>query len=287
MSRFPLKRPGRAYLAGAPLLIAHRGGAKLAPENTLAAFGQAVDVWEADLLELDVRATSDGEIVVIHDATVDRTTDGTGDVADLPWEALQELDAGYRFQGLDGSHTFRGKGVTIPRFEELLEELPGVRINAEAKVREAARGLVEIIRRHGAKDRVLVAAELETARSGVRDYPGPWGASRRQLTRFWALHRLPLGKLYTPRADALQVPEEWSGLRVLTPRFVKEAHARNIPIHVWTVDDPHDMRRLLEWGVDGIQSDRPDLLAGVLCDVADRPPPPGLSSPGDKGRETA
>ena len=287
MSRFPLKRPGRSYLAGAPLLIAHRGGAKVGPENTLAAFRQAVDVWQADMLELDVRATSDGEIVVIHDATVDRTTDGTGQVADLPWGALQELDAGYRFAGFDGSDSFRGRGVTIPRFEDLLEELPGVRLNAEAKVREAARGLVEIIRRHGAEDRVLVAAELETARSGVRDYPGPWGASRRQITRFWALHRLPLGRLYTPRVDALQVPEEWSGLLVLTPRFVKEAHARNIPIHVWTVDDPDDMRRLLEWGVDGIQSDRPDLLAEVLVDVADRPPPPGLSPHGEKGGKTA
>ena len=287
MSRFPLKRPGRSYLAGAPLLIAHRGGAKVGPENTLAAFRQAVDVWQADMLELDVRATSDGEIVVIHDATVDRTTDGTGQVADLPWGALQELDAGYRFAGFDGSDSFRGRGVTIPRFEDLLEELPGVRLNAEAKVREAARGLMEIIRRHGAEDRVLVAAELETARSGVRDYPGPWGASRRQITRFWALHRLPLGRLYTPRVDALQVPEEWSGLLVLTPRFVKEAHARNIPIHVWTVDDPDDMRRLLEWGVDGIQSDRPDLLAEVLVDVADRPPPPGLSPHGEKGGKTA
>ena len=283
MSRFPRQRPGRSYLAGSPLLIAHRGGAKLAPENTLAAFRRAVDVWEADMLELDVRATSDGEIVVIHDATVDRTTDGTGEVADLPWEALQELDAGHRFVGLDGCDSFRAKGVTIPRFEDLLEELPGVRLNAEAKVREAARGLVEIIRRHGAEDRVLVAAELETARSGVRGYPGPWGASRRQITRFWALHRLPLGKLYTPRVDALQVPEEWSGLRVLTPRFVKEAHARNIPIHVWTVDDPNDMRRLLAWGVDGIQSDRLDLLASVLGEVADRPSPPGLSPPDGKG----
>ena len=264
MSRFPLKRPGRTYLAGAPLLIAHRGGSKVAPENTLAAFRQAVEVWEADMLELDVRATSDGEIVVVHDATVDRTTDGTGEVANLTWGALQELDAGYRFAGPDGSESYRGKGVTIPRFEDLLEELPGVRLNAESKVREAAGGLVEIIRRHGAEDRVLVAAELETARSGVRDYPGPWGASRRQITRFWALHRLPLSRFYTPRVDALQVPEEWSGLRVLTPRFVKEAHARNIPIHVWTVDDPEQMRRTAATGADGIMTNRPGLLKAVL-----------------------
>ena len=131
MSRFPRQRPGRSYLAGSPLLIAHRGGAKLAPENTLAAFRRAVDVWEADMLELDVRATSDGEIVVIHDATVDRTTDGTGEVADLPWEALQELDAGHRFLGLDGCDSFRGKGVTIPRFEELLEGAKEAKKKAE------------------------------------------------------------------------------------------------------------------------------------------------------------
>ena len=90
-------RPGHPYFAGAPLLIAHRGGSKIAPENTMAAFRAAVHTWGSDMLELDVRATKDGRIVVIHDATVDRTCDGTGAVADLTWDEIREMDAGYRF----------------------------------------------------------------------------------------------------------------------------------------------------------------------------------------------
>lgn len=273
-------RPGRSYLAGAPLLFAHRGGAGLAPENTLAAFRMAVERWEADVLEMDVRATRDGKVVVIHDETVDRTSDGTGAVRDLTLEELRKLDAGHRFLDPAGEASFRGKGIRIPLFEEVLETFPHTRLNVDVKSREAGPGLVEIIRRHGAEGRVLVASEREANRRALREYPGPWGASRRQIRRFWLLHRLPGGRLYTPRADALQVPETYRGIRVVTPRFVREAHARNLPVHVWTVDDPDRMRRLLSWHVDGIQTDRPDRLARVLVEEHGRPPPPGLREDG-------
>lgn len=273
-------RPGHPYLAGAPLLFAHRGGARLAPENTLEAFRLAVERWEADVLEMDVRATRDGRIVVLHDETVDRTCDGTGPVRELAWSELCEMDAGYRFLDLDGEHSFRGEGVRVPLFEEVLESFPGVRLNVDVKTPDAAPGLLEVVRRHGAEHRVLVAAEREAHRRVARGYPGPWGASKVQIRRFWLLHRLPGGGLYAPRADALQVPETWRGIRVVTPRFIREAHARNLPVHVWTVDDPDAMRRLLSWGADGIQTDRPDLLARVLCQDHGRPPPPGLESAG-------
>lgn len=276
MMRWPRRRPGHPYLAGSPLLIAHRGGAGLAPENTLASFRNAVDVWGADMLEMDVRATLDGEVVVIHDEGVDRTTEGNGMVADLTWPHVRELDAGYRFRDLDGVHSFRGKGVGIPRFEEVLEELPGVRLNVEAKDGRSAVGLVEAVLRHGAQDRVLVAAEWERNRRRVRGYPGPWGASRRHLAGFVVLVRTPLGVLFTPGCDVLQVPEIHAGIRILTRSFLAEAHRRNLPVHVWTVDEPEDMRRLIAWGVDGIQTDRPDLLASVLTEAAGRPPPPSL-----------
>jgi glycerophosphoryl diester phosphodiesterase len=267
-------RPGRAYLAGAPVFVAHRGGGRLAPENTLAAFGPAVSDWGVDMLEMDVRVTSDGHVVVIHDETVDRTTDGTGRVAEHTLEELRALDAGYRFTDLEGEASFRGRGVRVPTFEEVLDACPDVWINVEAKERAAAAPLVEIIRRRGEEHRVLVAAEVERNRRDVRDYPGPWGASRRDCLLFWLLHRLPGGAGYTPRVDAFQVPEHWKGRRVLTRRLIDEAHRRNIPVHVWTVDDPDDMRRLLSWGVDAIQTDRLDLLSEVLVDVAGRPLPP-------------
>ena len=179
----PIPRPGHPYLAGSPLLIAHRGGAGLAPENTLSAFQNAVHEWGADMLEMDVRSTLDGEVVVIHDDTVDRTTNGTGRVADLTLEQLGKLDAGFHFRDPMGVHSFRGNGVTIPRFEEVLDALPGVRMNVEAKDGRSAPGLVDIILRHGAQDRVLVAAEWERNRRAVIGYPGPWGASRRDLFR--------------------------------------------------------------------------------------------------------
>ena len=268
-------RPGHPYLAGAPLLIAHRGGAKLAPENTLEAFRAAVDVWSADVLEMDVRVTRDGEVVVIHDPLVDRTTDGVGPVSSFDYGALARLDAGHGFLDPEGRPSFRGRGARVPRFEDVLTALPEVRMNVETKEPAAAGPLVEIIRRHGAEERVLVAAEYERCRVDARGYRGPWGASRHHVFWFLVLHRLPGGGPYTPAADALQVPPTWKGVRVVTPRFVEEAHRRNLSVHVWTVDDADDMERLLSWGVDGIQTDRPDLLAQVLTDTWGRPPPPG------------
>lgn len=262
------------------MLVAHRGGAGVAPENTMEAFRRAVEWWEADMLELDVRLTLDGRVVVIHDETVDRTTDGTGPVGAFTLKRLQALDAGYRYQAEDGSHPFRGRGVRVPTLSEVLEAFPGMRVNVEAKEPQVAGPAVEVIRRHGATHRVLLAAEFERCRRDARGYEGPWGASRHHILGFWASHRLPWGGPYTPGADILQVPERWNGLRIVTPRFIREAHRRNIPVHVWTVDDPAAMRRLLEWGVDGIQSDRPDLLANVMGEVVGRPLPPGPNGGG-------
>ncbi len=253
----------------------------MAPENTMAAFRIAREEWDADVLEMDVRATADGKVVVLHDATVDRTTDGSGPLEDMTWKEVRQLDAGYRFQDLTGAHSFRGRGVGIPLFEEVLTSFPGVRMNVDAKAPGVAPGLVETIRRHGAQHRVLLAVVDERNRRSVRGYEGPWGASASQIRRFYVCHRLPLLAFYTPRADALQVPDVWEGRRVVTPSFVRAAHRRNIPVHVWTVDDPADMRRLLSWGVDGIQSDRLDLLARTLVEVERRPAPPGM----DRERE--
>jgi len=242
----------------------------------MAAFRQAVERWEADILEMDVRATDDGEIVVIHDARVDRTCDGEGRVDETPWDELRELDAGYHFTDEGGRHSFRGRGVGVPRFEEVLTAFPDVRLNVDSKAPDAAAGLVELIREHDAEQRVLVAAEEEAHRRDARGYSGPWGASRRQIRAFWLFHRLHLSRVGRIGADALQVPPSWEGRTIVTPRFVRDAHRANIPIHVWTVDDPAEMRRFLSWKVDGIQTDRPDLLARVLVDEAGRPPPPGL-----------
>lgn len=256
------------------MLVAHRGGARLAPENTLVAFRSAVEDWGADMLELDVHLSADGHVMVIHDPTVDRTTDGSGAVGELTLDQIRELDAGHRFEDERGGTPYRGRGVRVPTVGEVLDACPSVWINIEVKAAAAAGPLVEVVRARGEQHRVLVTAELEKNRRGARGYEGPWGASRRQCGLFWILHRLPGGGPYTPAADVLQIPEVWKGHRVLTPRLVETAHRRNLPVHVWTVDDPADMRRMLEWGVDAIQTDRPDLLSEILVEVAGRPLPP-------------
>ena len=273
-------RPGHAFCGGAPLLIAHRGGAGLRPENTLAAFVHAATAWDADMLETDVRLTADGKVVVLHDATVDRTTDGSGTIAEMRWEEARGLDAGCRFRDPEGGTPFAGRGLRLPLFSEVLEELPAMRIMVEPKAPEAARPLVDVIRSHGAGHRVLIGAERERTRRNARGYSGPWGASRAQVLPFWLLHRFPFaGALTVPSADLLQLPERSGPWRVVTPRVVRAAHRANLPVHVWTIDDMDDMRRLLAWGVDGIQTDRPDLLAKVLSEVAGRPPPSGAPPP--------
>lgn len=235
-----------------------------------------MEEWRADMLEMDVRSTRDGEVVVIHDETVDRTTNGRGRIEDLSFRQLRRLDAGYRFLDPAGEPSFRGSGVTVPRFEEVLTALPDVRINVETKDARSAPGLVETILRNGAEDRVLVAAEVEGHRRSVMGYPGPWGASRRDLVRFFLAIHSPLFSAYSPSCDALQVPEVYGGIRIVSRRFLREAHRRNLPVHVWTVNETPDMERLLDMGVDGIQTDRPDRLAPILCRRFRRPEPPGM-----------
>jgi len=258
------------------LLIAHRGGAELAPENTLVAFRNAVENWDADLIETDVRLTSDGRVVIMHDPTVDRTTDGTGAVAEMTWNQLSCFDAAYHYRDANGEPSLRGTGVRIPLLAELLEALPLARFIVEAKVAEVAGPLVKDVMAARADHRVIIGAAQASTLAGTRHYPGPQGASRRQVTLYWLLHHVGLaGRVYTPRADSFQLPE-WSGsLHVTTPRMVRAAHRANIPVYVWTVNDPADMRRLLEWGADGIMTDRPDLLAEIMSELTGRHSPPG------------
>lgn len=269
-------RPGAPYLAGAPLLIAHRGGAALAPENTLEAFRQAVHWWSADILELDVQPTRDGEAVVLHDATLERTTDGSGAAVRHSLQQLRELDAGYRFAPAgESGHPYRGRGITIPTLEEVLNAFPAHRINVEIKDGRVQRRVWEVVEAAGASQRVLIAAERRSNRSRFDRYPGPTSASAQEMRQFYLHHRLHAAALYHATADAFQMPIRHRGQNVVTSRLVRDAHAKNIAVHVWTVNEEPDMRRLLDAGVDGIVTDRPDRLARVLHERVDRPLPPG------------
>lgn len=268
-------------LGGAPLLIAHRGGAGLVPENTMEAFRQAAEVWEADMIELDVHATADGHCVVIHDPTVDRTTEGTGEVAAMSLEELQRLDAGYRFSPDGGAtHPFRGRGLRVPTLSEVLAALPEMRFTVEVKVPAAQRPLFEAVRRADAQDRVIAASQHDWQRTLFGTYAGPVSSSAEQCRTFWLFHTARLGAVYAPDVDVLQLPEHWNGRRILTPRLIDDLHSHGIHVHVWTVDEVADMERLLDWQVDGIMTDRPDRLAEVLHRRVRRPLPGTLRGQG-------
>jgi glycerophosphoryl diester phosphodiesterase len=270
-------RPIHPVLQGGPLLIAHRGGSGLMPENTLAAFRAASDRWQADMIEMDVRATSDGHCVVIHDATVDRTTNGSGPVAAMTLAELQSLDAAYHFS-TDGGRTFplRGTGIRIPAIEEVLSGLPSMRLTVELKSADAQKPLFEAIAEFDAMERVIAAGERNAYRTIFNAYHGPKSASLEEAMPFFLMHRIRCARFGSIPADVAQTCEVYHGRRILTPRLVRDFHRAGVLVHVWTVNDVADMERLLEWGVDGIVTDRPDRLAEVLHRRHGRPLPPAL-----------
>ena len=253
------------------LHIAHRGGAALAPENTLPPFEAAVERWKTDVLELDLQLSADGELVVFHDETVDRCTDGGGRVDEHDLAALARLDAGHRFTP-DGGRTFpfRGQGVRIPTFREVLRRWPTSRLNVELKVDRpgAAEALAGLLREEGAVERVCVGSELdgvglrlaELLPEGCHFYP------RELLVQ--AVMALKLGG--EPPADerflVLDMPLHHQGVRLVDAAFVEAARSFGRWVNVWTVDDEEDMRQLVRDGVGGIMTDRPDLLRRILAE---------------------
>lgn len=258
-----LRKGGRRTIEGGwPVNLAHRGASSLAPENTLEAFRMAVEAG-AGGLELDVHLTRDGYVVVIHDATVDRTTSGTGAVADMTLEELRGLDAGY---GQYGDRSLR-----VPTLAEVLQEFPGVPINIDIK--EAHPGVEEavlgVLRDAGAEGGVLVASTPHGIISRFRKLSGgrvSTGASKWEIAVFYILSRLHLERLISPAYDALQVPLRHRGIPLVTRRFVEAAHARGVRVDVWTINQAGEMRRLLDLGADVIMTDRPETLAGVLLE---------------------
>jgi len=256
--------------SGWPVNFAHRGGAAIVPENTVEGFREAVGLGEV-VLELDVQSSADGEVVVIHDATLDRTTDGTGPVAERSLAELQRLDAGYRFTS-DGGATYpwRGRGVRIPTLEAVYREFPDRPVNIELKAERPGteEAVWRVIEAAGAQARTLVvtdsAGSIERFRRASRGEVAT-AASVGEFVVFWLLSLVRLGHLYRPRFQALQPPNSYKGFRIVTPNLVREAHRSGLRIDVWTIDDEAAMRRLLSWGVDGIMTDRPDILAGILA----------------------
>jgi len=251
-----------------PLVIAHRGGKGLWPENSLFAFERASDLG-VDMLEMDLHLSSDGELVVIHDSTLDRTTNGEGPVAARSLAQLQALDAGYRWSADGGqSHPYRGQGVRIPTFTEVLERFPSIAKVIEIKVPDVGMEaqLCGTLTAHQQRDKVIVGSfydrSLQLFREqcpGVATSAGP-GSVRLLLALNW----IGLGSVLSPSYQALQIPEAHSGLAIASRSLLQTAGQRGLNVQLWTINEQPDMRRLLDLGADALITDYPDRALQVL-----------------------
>lgn len=253
----------------APLHIAHRGGAALYPENTLFAFEAAVNTHRTAVIETDVHLSADGEVMVWHDDTLDRCTDHTGPIAALTAAELARVDAGHRFTP-DGGETFpyRGEGIGIGRLADAMAAWPDLPFNIELKSTDPklVAAFVDLMRAQKWVDRVCCGSEKDEVAFTLADalpeachfYPtGPGTA--------FVLTALQGGTPpIDPRFTVLDMPADYSGMPLITPRLVEVAAETGRWINVWTIDETAEMHRLLDLGVGGIMTDRPDRLRAVL-----------------------
>lgn len=250
------------------LVIAHQGGDGVWPGETMFAYQNARDLG-VDVLEMDIHITADKKLILMHDETVDRTTDGTGEIESMKLDELKKLDAAYDWSP-DGGQTYpyRGKGLKVATLEEVFQAFPEMRMTIEVKrsARSMTKPFCDLIREYNMQDKVLVASFYDERLKEFRDEcPGiATSSAKNETTVFVLLTKAFLGGFYSPKFFALQVPEESGGITVMTPGFVRAAHARNLAVEPWTINDEETMRKLIEWGVDGIITDRPDILIKVL-----------------------
>lgn len=247
-----------------PRLFAHRGASGERPENTMAAFERAVELG-CECIELDVHAAQDGHVVVIHDETLERTTNGLGPVGEYSLAALQQLDAGYRFSP-DGGRTqpFRASDVVIPSLEEVLSGFPQVRFTVEIKqseppIEETVLAVLNACDRAG--DVVLASKEdavLTRTRKLAPDVATSF--AYQEIADF--IQRVTTGRLddYRPPGQAIQIPPDYKGIPLVTEATISAAHRFDLEMHVWTINEPDEIRRLLDLGVDGVMSDFPARL---------------------------
>ncbi|SDN01520.1 glycerophosphodiester phosphodiesterase family protein [Streptomyces wuyuanensis] len=247
-------RPRHPYLDHpGPIPFAHRGGTADGLENTAAAFRRAAALGYR-YFETDVHTTADGRLVAFHDPTLDRVTDARGRIDGLPWAEVERA----RVAGKE----------PLPLFEDLLEEFPEARWNVDVKAEGALEPLVDLVRRANAWDRVCVGSFSEGRVSRASRLAGPRLATSYGVRGVLGLRLRSLGFPAVMRRGAVcaQVPESQGRVRVVDRRFVREAHARGLQVHVWTVNDPDRTAALLDLGVDGIMTDHLEMLRTVMTD---------------------
>lgn len=251
-----------------PLVIAHQGGEGIRPSNTMLAFDHAAALG-ADVLDADMHITADGVLVLMHDETVDRTTDGTGAIRALTVAQIQALNAAHDFS-TDGGATFsfRAQRARVPTLKELFSAHPDKRFGIEIKQSppEIALPFCALIRKHSLQDKVLVSSfRQENMDAFRRACPEvATSATQNEATVFVILSMLRLEDVLSPAYQSLQVPERNSGIDVLTPRLIAAARNRNLLVQPWTINSEADLRRVVALGVDGINTDFPDRLLSIL-----------------------
>lgn len=255
------------FSAATPLVFGHRGTAGDRPENTLPSFDKAL-ADGADVLETDLHITKDGHIVLMHDENLARCTNGSGDIKDHTLAELKQLDAAYNFS-TDGGQTFpyRGQGITIPTLEEVFDRYPGVRFNMDLKSPDPALGrkVADLLKSRGRDGITIIGSFDHVTIEAFRKYSKELGmdvltcASNVEIGAVVFSNKTRLG-----RTVALETPVKKSRVTILSEAFVKAAHAQGHVVVPWTINDPQEMKKLLDMGVDGIITDFPKRAAEII-----------------------
>lgn len=257
-----------------PIVLAHRGGSKIAPESTLLAFEKAAELGVHGF-EIDLRMTKDEQIIVFHDDSIDRTSSETGYINEMTLAEIQQVDFSSRFDHQELSEEEVKKSYILT-LEELLERFPFMYINMDMKDSPSSyegslmpSKLWRIIEQADAQDRVVVTSFFDEQIDRFNLYAQnrvALGAGEKEVRKAYAAYTSQFKHLYQPKADVFQLPVKHKAIRLDTPGFIQFLHQLNIKVHYWTIDEPEQMRKLLQNGADGIVTDVPDVATEVIAE---------------------
>ncbi|RUL55929.1 MULTISPECIES: glycerophosphodiester phosphodiesterase [Lysinibacillus] len=276
----PQKRDEKEVLqATKPIVLAHRGGAHLAPEHTMIAFEKSYNLG-VDGFEVDIRLTKDEEIILFHDDSVDRTSDGVGFVKDFTLEELKQLNFGYHFQDLEGNFPYREEKIEVVTLRELFETFPNTYINIDIKDGpDTYEGslmpskLWRLIEEFEVENRIVVTSFFSEQVDRFNLYAQnrvALGAGENDVRKAFTAFSSQFGHLYHPKVDVFQIPPKSGVVSLDSPKFINFLSKLNIPVHYWTINDTDTMRHLIEIGAKGIVTDRPDIAIAFIEHLQDQ-----------------
>lgn len=283
---FVQQRKTKPFIAKLPVftIVGHRGAPMRHPGNTMESFREALKINHATMLELDVHQTKDGIIVVNHDDYIKNSSGERVFINGHTFKELRSIDAGYHVSfDNDATYPFRGKGYAIPEFADVLKSFKGTLISIDIKHHtvECADSLVKLIHDNGADENVIIGSFSDEIMNHIREkYPHiATSFSKSEVMKFVVLHKLFLSGFFNAKDDAMMIPEfsdtenpeymgpgHKQGFRIISRRFIKEAHALNLPVMAWTINKKENMERLHSWGIRGVITDYPDVLNKIVED---------------------